>query len=168
MLIIRSPTYWIVTIAFLLPIAGCFAYEQTRVTNTLPIPSASAKVSLSSQVRSTSTQAPLSSQTVIGQNNCKNSQTQAEINTCAKSSAEVVDKKLNQLYQELIAQIEDLQQEKLLRDAQLAWIKFRDASCEFERSCFEGGSIAPSVYFNCIERVTKQRTEELEGYLKSR
>jgi hypothetical protein len=73
MLIIRSPTYWIVTTAFLLPIAGCFAYEQTQVTNTLPIPSTSAKVSPSSQVRSTSTQAPLSSQTVIGQNNCKNS-----------------------------------------------------------------------------------------------
>lgn len=168
MLIIRSPTYWIVTIVFFLPIAGCFAYEQAQVTNTLPIPSASAKVSPSSQVHSTSAQAPLSSQTVTGQNNCKNSQTQAEINACAKLSAEVADQKLNHLYQQLRAQIEDLQQKKLLRNAQLAWIKFRDVSCEFERSRFEGGSIAPSVYFNCIERVTKQRTEEIESYLRSR
>lgn len=166
--ITRSPTYWIVSIVCLALTAGGFASKQTQVTTTSPIPSAFAKAPLSSRPQSTSTQAPPSNQTVTEQPNCKKSQTQAEINTCASLSAEVADKKLNQIYQQLRVQIEDLQQKQLLIDAQLAWIKFRDTNCKFEKSRFAGGTIAPFVYSSCIEQVTKQRTKELEDYLRPR
>ncbi len=56
-------------------------------------------------------------------------------------------------------------QQKLIA-AQLAWIKFRDASCEFETSAYEGGSIAPAIYSACLEETTKQRTQQLREYLQ--
>lgn len=158
----RSPTYWIVTTVFLASTAGYFASKQTQVMTITLVPSAFAKAPPSLHAQSTSTQAPPSNQTVTEQPNCKKSRTQIEINACTKLSAASADKKLNQVYQQLRAQIEDLQQKKLLINAQLAWIKFRDANCEFEKSRFAGGTIAPSIYFSCIEQVTKQRTKELE------
>nr|WP_242044813.1 lysozyme inhibitor LprI family protein [Anabaena azotica] len=97
--------------------------------------------------------------------NCNLPQTQLEINRCSQLSYESADKKLNQVYKQLLPKLERPRQQKLIA-AQQAWIKFRDSSCEFERSAYEGGSIAPSVYVICLERLTKQRTQQLQEYLK--
>ena len=75
------------------------------------------------------------------------------------------DKKLNQVYQQLLPKLSRSRKQKLIA-AQLAWIKFRDVSCEFERSEYEGGSIAPTIYSGCVEQATKQRTQQLQNYLK--
>ncbi len=98
--------------------------------------------------------------------NCNNPQTQIAINECAKLSYQRADKKLNQVYQQLLPTLERSRKQKLIA-AQLAWIKFRDTNCEFERSKYEGGSIAPSIYVGCLENTTKLRTQELQEYLKS-
>ncbi|QKQ76886.1 lysozyme inhibitor LprI family protein [Nostoc sp. TCL240-02] len=98
--------------------------------------------------------------------NCNNPQTQAAINECAKSSYQNADKKLNRAYQQLLPTLEKSRKQKLIA-AQLAWVKFRDTNCEFERSKYEGGSIAPSIYAGCLENLTKLRTQELQQYLKS-
>lgn len=97
--------------------------------------------------------------------NCNNPQTQAEITQCSGLSAQKADKKLNQVYKNLMPKLPKFRQQKLIA-AQQAWIKFRDRSCEFERSGFEGGSIAPSIYAGCVEQATLQRIEQLENYLK--
>ncbi|HLO84286.1 MAG TPA: lysozyme inhibitor LprI family protein [Nostocaceae cyanobacterium] len=98
--------------------------------------------------------------------NCNNPQTQAEITQCAGLSLQNADKKLNQVYKQLLPKLPKSRQQKLIT-AQQAWIKFRDSSCEFERSAFEGGTIAPSIYAGCLEQLTKQRTQQLQEYLKS-
>ncbi|MFW9263772.1 lysozyme inhibitor LprI family protein [Nostoc sp. CALU 546] len=97
--------------------------------------------------------------------NCNNPQTQTAINECTKLSYQNADKKLNQVYQQLLLILERSRKQKLIA-AQLAWIKFRDSNCEFERSRYEGGSIAPTIYFGCLEKTTKLRTQELQEYLK--
>ena len=97
---------------------------------------------------------------------CNNAQTQLEINRCAQLSYQNADKKLNQVYQQLLPKLQRSRKQKLIA-AQLAWIKFRDASCEFERSQYEGGSIAPTIYFGCLEKTTIQRTQELQEYLQA-
>ncbi|QMS88898.1 lysozyme inhibitor LprI family protein [Nostoc edaphicum CCNP1411] len=97
--------------------------------------------------------------------NCNNPQTQTAINECTKLSYQNSDKKLNQAYQKLVSTLEKPRKQKLIA-AQLAWIKFRDTNCEFERSRYEGGSIAPTIYFGCLENTTKLRTQELQEYLK--
>ncbi|WP_193194253.1 lysozyme inhibitor LprI family protein [Nostoc sp. MG11] len=98
--------------------------------------------------------------------NCNNAQTQAEINRCTQLFYQNTDKKLNQVYQQLLPKLERSRRQKLTT-AQQAWIKFRDTSCEFEKSRYEGGSIIPTVYFTCLEKTTKQRTQQLQEYLKS-
>ncbi|AUB38651.1 hypothetical protein COO91_04623 [Nostoc flagelliforme CCNUN1] len=98
--------------------------------------------------------------------NCNNPQTQTAINECAKLSYQRADKKLNQAYQQLLPTLETSRKQKLIA-AQLAWIKFRDTNCEFERSKYEGGSIASSIYSGCLENTTKLRTQELQEFLKS-
>ncbi|MBH8564285.1 lysozyme inhibitor LprI family protein [Nostoc sp. CENA67] len=98
--------------------------------------------------------------------NCNNAQTQLEINRCAQLSYQNADQKLNKLYQQLLPKLSRSRKQKLIA-AQSAWIQFRDASCEFEKSEYEGGTIAPSIYLGCLEKNTKQRTQELQGYLQA-
>jgi uncharacterized protein YecT (DUF1311 family) len=107
----------------------------------------------------------LSEMRLVQKLNCNNPQTQAAINECTKLSDQNADKKLNQVYQQLLSTLERSRKQKLIA-AQLAWIKFRDSNCEFERSRYEGGSIAPSIYFGCLGNITKLRTQQLQEYLK--
>jgi uncharacterized protein YecT (DUF1311 family) len=165
--IVRILAYWSVPIVFSALVAGCSPAKQPQATPRSPLSSTTAEASPSSLTQFNSAQAEPTQQ-VPDQANCKNPQTQAEINACASSLAEAADKRLNQVYQQLRARLKSSQREKLLTNEQLAWMKFRDADCTFERSRFEGGSIAPSIYFGCIEKITKRRTEDLENYLKSR
>ncbi|AVH70441.1 lysozyme inhibitor LprI family protein [Nostoc sp. 'Lobaria pulmonaria (5183) cyanobiont'] len=108
----------------------------------------------------------LSEMRLVQKLNCNNPQTQAAINECTKLSYQNADKKLNQVYQQLISTLESPRKQKLIA-AQLAWIKFRDNNCEFERSKYEGGSIASSIYSGCLENTTKLRTQQLQEYLKT-
>ncbi|MBD2559230.1 MULTISPECIES: lysozyme inhibitor LprI family protein [Nostoc] len=108
----------------------------------------------------------LSDMRLVQKLNCNNPQTQRAINECTKLSYQNADKKLNQVYQQLLPTLERSRKQKLIA-AQQAWIKFRDTNCEFERSRYEGGSIAPTFFFGCLENTTKLRTQELQEYLKS-
>lgn len=97
--------------------------------------------------------------------NCDSLQTTVEINICASREYQAADKKLNSAYQALRSRL-DRQQQKRITDAQLAWIKFRDATCAYEGGEFEGGTAAGPIETSCLARTTQQRTKELEGYLQ--
>ncbi len=97
--------------------------------------------------------------------NCNNPQTQSEMNICASIAYQNADRKLNQVYRQLLPKLSAARKQKLIA-AQQAWIKFRDSSCEFERSAYEGGSIAPMIYGFCLANVTEQRTKDLRRYLE--
>ncbi len=97
--------------------------------------------------------------------NCDSPQTTVEINICASREYQAADKKLNSAYQALRSRL-DRQQQKRITDAQLAWIKFRDATCAYEGGVFQGGTAAGPIGTSCLARITQQRTKELEGYLQ--
>lgn len=97
--------------------------------------------------------------------NCNNPQTQSEMNICASIAYQNADRKLNQVYRQLLPKLSAARKQKLI-SAQQAWIKFRDSSCEFERSAYEGGSMAPMIYGFCLVDVTEQRTKDLQRYLE--
>lgn len=97
--------------------------------------------------------------------NCNNPQTQSEMNACAGLSYQQADKRLNQVYQQLVPKLPSVRRQKLT-SAQQAWIKFRDSNCAFQRSEVEGGSMAPMIYSSCLAEMTKQRTEQLEAYIR--
>jgi uncharacterized protein YecT (DUF1311 family) len=109
----------------------------------------------------------LSHQTVHSQQlNCTNSQTQLEMNQCAAKAAQNADRELNRVYKLVQAKYRGSRLEPQLVDAQLAWIRFRDLKCRFASNRYKGGSIAPMVYSRCLERTTRQQTDELKNYLK--
>jgi uncharacterized protein YecT (DUF1311 family) len=86
---------------------------------------------------------------------------QQSMNRCAELSYQQADKKLNQAYKQLTAKLEAPRVKKLVA-AQQAWIKFRDASCKFESSEVEGGSMEPLIFSGCLTRTTEVRIKELQ------
>lgn len=51
-----------------------------------------------------------------------------------------------------------------LRTSQRAWLKTRDRKCLAERDSYQGGSIAPMMFYNCMTNETIKRTLWLEQY----
>jgi uncharacterized protein YecT (DUF1311 family) len=103
---------------------------------------------------------------------CNPEGNQAEMNQCAKDDFDKADKALNKTYQELVSKIKTQGGDVIpLRDAQRAWIKFRDAelammfACESDdiRLCW--GSMYPLLYFGEKSSLTEDRTEALQGYI---
>jgi len=102
---------------------------------------------------------------VAQQPNCKSPQTTRDINFCSTQEFQAADRKLNQVYQQLQAQIRSRQKQRLTA-AQATWIAFRDQNCDYAKGQFEGGSVAASTYGYCRARVTQERIKDLEGFLK--
>lgn len=102
---------------------------------------------------------------------CDNAQTQAEMNACAGLAFKAADKRLNALWPEVVANAKafdaetaDLYAERgvpssfeALREAQRAWIAFRDRQCEYEAYAAFGGSMQPMLGSDCRTRLTEER-----------
>jgi uncharacterized protein YecT (DUF1311 family) len=91
---------------------------------------------------------------------CGDRQTQAEMNQCAAADYATVDGELNKVYNDYRSRLTEVQKRQL-GDAQLAWIRFRDLSCEFESSGVKGGSAHPFVLQSCLAAMTRARIQQL-------
>jgi uncharacterized protein YecT (DUF1311 family) len=98
---------------------------------------------------------------------CSNAQTTPELKYCSQQSYQAADKQLNQAYQKVTSSIKG-EQKQLLTTAQQAWIKFRDNNCNFEVYPNRGGTGYEIFRNGCLERLTKQRTKDLQDYLSNR
>lgn len=97
--------------------------------------------------------------------NCDRPQGDVQVRACIRFRYEAADKRLNEVYKQLIAKLSK-EEKALLSEAQLGWIKVRDNTCEFEVYRNRGGSGFQGFLNECLERATKQRTAELEKYLQ--
>lgn len=98
---------------------------------------------------------------------CADPQSQAEMNICAAEDYKAADTALNQSYQKLNAMLND--EEKLqLKNAENAWIKYRDLHCEFVGDQYKGGSMRPMIVGMCLADVTRNRTTEIKNQIKDR
>jgi uncharacterized protein YecT (DUF1311 family) len=114
-----------------------------------------------------------------GPRNCEDPQTQAEMNLCASTDFERADDALNQLWPEVIETVRRADMalgpvadgrvsgEMRLREAQRAWITFRDAHCMVVGYEARGGSLEPMLFNGCRARVTQERIEQLRSDLLS-
>ena len=82
------------------------------------------------------------------------------IRYCAAKDLENADKELNARYTEVRKDL-DTQGKRMLRDAQRAWIKFRDLNCSWESDFYRGGTHQPVAGTFCVLRMTEARTKEL-------
>ncbi len=96
---------------------------------------------------------------------CDSNQPQSALTRCNAERLEGWDRLLNEVYQRVIGTL-DATQEENLRQAQRAWITYRDLTCGMERARYEGGSIAPMIELTCLTRLTERRTRDLEEYMR--
>ena len=105
--------------------------------------------------------------------NCAAPVTQADMTSCAAQDADRADAALNAAYRVAIAQARRMDAgqpglspsfEEILRDAQRAWIPFRDAACSAEASLARGGSMSSMLFYLCVEKLTQRRTDDLTYY----
>jgi uncharacterized protein YecT (DUF1311 family) len=114
--------------------------------------------------------------------NCDNPQAQQEMNYCAARDAEQADAELNAAYRPAIEQAREADreyarisdgaggpndggpgEEATLREAQRAWVSFREAQCRMESFEARGGSMQPMIESACRAALTRARTAELRG-----
>jgi uncharacterized protein YecT (DUF1311 family) len=101
---------------------------------------------------------------------CTNPVTQADMNECAALDWEIADAELNAAYAQAIATARDMNAysqvnvEESLREAQRAWVTFRDLACEVESLVAEGGSMQPMIYSACLTTLTEERTDALRYF----
>ena len=96
--------------------------------------------------------------------NCDKSQ--LAMNICAFHFLEEADRALNSGYKKLFNSLTNKNNKARLRLAQHQWVKFRDANCSYEArgSTEGGGSMSPMAYDKCRERVTRERTIQIEKF----
>jgi uncharacterized protein YecT (DUF1311 family) len=98
---------------------------------------------------------------------CEDAQTQADMNICWGNEYKKADAKLNQTYQQLAAMLDD-DEKAQLKNAENAWLKYRDTNCEFVADQYKGGSIRPMIAAICLADVTSNRATELKNQIKDR
>jgi uncharacterized protein YecT (DUF1311 family) len=98
---------------------------------------------------------------------CANAQTTAEMRDCAGREYKQADDELNRVYRQLMAKLDDEGRKTALKTAQQAWIKYRDANCDFASYLNRGGTKEPVVRYNCMTGMTVARTKELREYLEA-
>ena len=81
---------------------------------------------------------------------------------CIEAETERQEARLNRIYKEIMAQL-DGAAKKRLREAQQAWIKFRDANVDFYRDP-NGGTAATVAGADRYLVMTAQRASELEKF----
>lgn len=95
---------------------------------------------------------------------CRNAETQTEINQCAYQDFQQKDEELSQIYQQYYVKL-DTKRQQQLQHAQSVWMTFRDLSCQYEADYYQGGSLAPMVYSSCLKDKTIERINDLKNYI---
>ena len=104
---------------------------------------------------------------------CANASSTLEINHCAKLELDEAERELNQAYQKLVKQLSQPDTEtdnytelrQSLKDAQRAWIKFRELDCDTQFLLYGSGTIRTVAYLGCMRERAEQRTKELNHYI---
>jgi uncharacterized protein YecT (DUF1311 family) len=107
---------------------------------------------------------------------CANAVAQSDLNTCAFRDWEEADARLNAVYQRATALLQDWDANlpnderggaTALKEAQRAWITFRDKACEAEGYAFKGGSAEPLLVYGCMRLLTEERTAHLTSMVEA-
>lgn len=85
---------------------------------------------------------------------------------CLNTRHKQADDTLNRLYQQLLSRLSKARQSKL-REAQQAWILFRDKSADFEGSATEGGSMQPLIALSVLVAMTEERATQFQALLQN-
>jgi uncharacterized protein YecT (DUF1311 family) len=92
-------------------------------------------------------------------------QTQAAMNAQARAEFAQVDAELNKTYQSVLAKLPTVESKQKLREAQRAWLVSRDAEAARAGKEADGGSMAPTLHYETMTHLTRERIKELNNML---
>ena len=95
-------------------------------------------------------------------------QTQTAMNAQARADFARADADLNKTYQAVLAKLGDTQSKQKLKETQRAWVASRDAEAARATKEVEGGSMAPTLRYEAMTRLTRERIKELKAMLDNR
>jgi uncharacterized protein YecT (DUF1311 family) len=81
---------------------------------------------------------------------------------CSADELRRQDALLNATYRKLMTSLSPQQREEL-KEAQRAWIKYRDTSCFLMRSVEGGGTLGSVISSGCVLEETSRRAKWLEN-----
>lgn len=102
---------------------------------------------------------------------CDNATVQMELTYCAEKDWQAADAKLNTAYSAAMKAMRAMDADlpadlkgaaEALKEAQRAWIPYRDKACAAAGFLARGGSMEPMLIYSCLAQLTADRTQELE------
>jgi uncharacterized protein YecT (DUF1311 family) len=84
---------------------------------------------------------------------------------CSGEEFRLQDARLNTAYRRAMSSFSSENQSRL-KDAQRAWIKYRDTSCSLLQGVEGGGTLATVTEADCILSVTAERAQWIEFLLE--
>jgi uncharacterized protein YecT (DUF1311 family) len=90
-------------------------------------------------------------------------QTQSAMNAQARAEFRRADVDLNKTYQSVLAKLPTVEGKQKLREAQRAWVVSRDAEAARAAKEADGGSVAPTLRYGRMARLTRDRINELNN-----
>jgi uncharacterized protein YecT (DUF1311 family) len=88
-----------------------------------------------------------------------------ELQQCAAVAFREQDAALNKVYARAVASLGAKSTEDL-RQAERLWLQWREHHCLWDSARYEGGSLQPVVFADCLVSVTEARVKQLEDALK--
>jgi uncharacterized protein YecT (DUF1311 family) len=107
---------------------------------------------------------PAPAQASFSPSACGAEQIQPALDSCAWRRYRAADAELNRVYRRATA-ADTGAVLVALRAAQRAWVRFRDAHCDYVASTYDGGSMQPMQQGACLEEVTRARIGQLREAL---
>ena len=101
--------------------------------------------------------------------NCDSAITTAEIRICANLRYQRLDSVLQVTYEKSIDYFKDFPDNpgfvEKIEAAHTAWKHYRNTQCGLVYEQYQGGSIAPVFYMECLSDLTEERIEVLDDLL---
>lgn len=98
---------------------------------------------------------------------CKGATTDMQLRECESKSLSAADAKLNIAYSKL-TKLLDAEGKKKLKEAQRAWIAFRDANAVFAGDLNRGGTAEDLNIIGTKTNMTNARVKELQSEIEAR
>jgi uncharacterized protein YecT (DUF1311 family) len=98
---------------------------------------------------------------------CDETISMQEMKACEQVRLDVQDARLNKVYNDLRKNEDNVGKLKL-KNAQTAWIAFRNTECEYYSDGERGGTNEGLLTLLCHTSMTSKRASELEEYLASK
>lgn len=94
---------------------------------------------------------------------CSSLATQLEINTCLSENFGAWQAEMERHYARALAGLGE-EDEARMRAGQLAFVTYRDMTCEVEAGAMRGGSGEAMLRLGCLGRLTERRAADLEAF----